>query len=748
MTARPQISCVVLLALTFGGACRAGAPAPGQMPSAHEAETVLASAPDTIASRRRAVDSPGTAARVEILWDTWGVPHIFAEDRVAMTYAFGWAQMRSHADLLLRLYGRARGRAAEYWGADHVDSDRWVVTNGIPERAHEWWGQQSPVVRALLEAFAAGINDYASEHGDAITDSLEQVLPVRPVDVLAHIQRVVLFTFAANPGAISSQIEAWQSTHDSTDAPAPPSQPVPAEVRGSNAWAIAPERSASGNAMLLMNPHLPWGDAFTWYEAQLVAEEVNAYGAALVGFPLPGIAFNESLGWTHTVNTHDGADLYSLRLAEDGYAWDGGVRAFVTREHVIRVKQAEGNVTEEPFTVRWSLHGPVLATTDSTALALRVIGLDHPHLVEQTWQMLAARNLNEFEAALRRLEIPTFTVMYADRDGHILHLFNGLVPIRWGGDWAYWSGVVPSERSWTIWAQYHAYQDLPRLLDPPTGWLQNANDPPWTTTIPIALRASNYSPYMAPPPRMSFRAIRSARMLAENEDITFDEMIAFKHSTRAGAADHVLEDVIHAARLHGSPLTKRAADVLELWDRQTNAESRGAILFQELMQQLAAHPGPNGSPFDADWSLVAPLSTPDGIADPEGAALALDAAAREVEQKHGSLDRPWGDVYRLQIDALDLPANGGPGRLGIFRVTQFEPMTDGRFRASSGDSFVAAVEFGTPVRARALLSYGNASQPGSPHRTDQLPLYARKQLRDVWLTRPEIERNLALRETF
>lgn len=291
------------------------------------------------------------------------------------------------------------------------------MTNGIPERAHDWWGLQSPFVRALLEAFAAGINDYASEHGDAITDSLEQVLPVRPVDVLAHIQRVVHFTFIANPEAITSQVEAWQSTHGSTEAPAPSSEPGPDGVGGSNAWAIAPERSASGNAMLLMNPHLPWRDAFTWYEAQLVVDEMNAYGAALVGFPLPGIAFNDSLGWTHTVNTHDGADLYALRLAEDGYAWDGGVRAFDTREHVIRVKQPDGNVTEEPLSVRWSLHGPVLATTDSTALSLRVIGLDRPHLVEQTWQMLAARNLAEFEAALRRLDIPTFTVIYADRHG-------------------------------------------------------------------------------------------------------------------------------------------------------------------------------------------------------------------------------------------------------------------------------------------------------------------------------------------
>jgi acyl-homoserine-lactone acylase len=210
----------------------------------------------------------------------------------------------------------------------------------------------------------------------------------------------------------------------------------------------------------------------------------------------------------------------------------------------------------------------------------------------------------------------------------------------------------------------------------------------------------------------------------------------------------MLEDVIHAARTHGGDAARRAAEVLERWDRQMDAESRGAILFQALVRELGRRDWPRGTPWDADWTRVAPLATPDGVSDARLAAQALEAAVVAVERTHGALDTPWGAVYRLRRDSVDLPANGGPGSLGIFRVTGFERAEDGQFRANAGDSFIAAIEFGTPVRARALLAYGNASQAGSPHRTDQLPLYAAKQLRDVLRSRADIERNLLLREAF
>jgi acyl-homoserine-lactone acylase len=713
-------------------------------PPADSAAAVAAATPDLPVCEP--VPTTAEDPRVDILWDEWGVPHIFAEDIPALFYAFGWAQTRSHADLLLRLYGEARGRAAEYWGDAHIDADRWLVTNGVPARAQEWLAATAPHMRSYLEAFAEGINAYARDNAACIDDAVEIVLPVSAADVLAHVQRVIHFTFLVDRGSIPGAETAAGAEGDVDPRDTRPGER--SAGRGSNAWAVGPQRSASGHALLLANPHLPWGDLFTWYEAQLVGPGMDAYGAALVGFPLPGIAFNDRLGWTHTVNTLDGADLYELRPAGDGYAFDGGERRFEVERRTLRVRQTDGSITEQPLDIRRSVHGPVVGERNGNALALRVAGLDRPHLIEQTWEMLRARDRASFEGALARQQLPFFTVLYADADGHILHVFNGAVPVRPHGEWSDWIGIVRGDTSGTLWSATHGYTELPRVLDPPSGWLQNANDPPWTTTFPSPLDPGLFPAYIAPRGGFTFRAQRSARLLLENDGITYDELIANKHDTRAEAADHVLEDVVIAAKRHGDERAQLAAAVLAQWDRTVDADSRGGVLFDAFMRALWRRPWLAGSPYDVPWLATAPLVTPDGLSDPATAAVALAEAAAEVEERYGALDAAWGDVHRLRRDAVDLPANGGPGQLGIFRVTQFAEDDDGRQRAVAGDSWIAAIEFSDPVRARVLLSYGNASQPNSPHRTDQLALYARKELREAWRTRAEIEAHLRRTDRF
>ena len=676
-----------------------------------------------------------TFATTEILWDSWGVPHIFAPDAESLFFAHGWAQAKSHGDLLLRLLGESRGRAAEYWGEAHLEDDRWVHTMGIPERAAAWYSEQSPRIRSWLDAFARGINAYATEHPDEISGDVAAVLPVSGTDLLAHQQRSLHFTWLAGRGKLDGVMQHAE--------------------KGSNGWAVGPKRSASGRALLLANPHNPWSAQYLWHEAQLTSPEVNIYGAALVGLPFLVIAFNDHLGWTHTVNAHDGADLYRLNIVEGGgYRFDGEVLQFGRREKTLKVKNADGSLREEKLLIRTSVHGPVVGQVDGSDVALRVVGLDSPGIFEQYWEMSTATNLPEFETALRKMQMPLLTVIYADRDGHILKLFGGQTPVRSSGDWSYWSGVVPGDTSATLWTEVHAYDDLPRVVDPESGWLQNANEPPWTTTLPAALDPDDYPPYLAPrtvseqgaerAARVRFRAQRSARMLAEDESITFDELVDYKLSTRMELADRILDDLAIAVDAHGSERAKRALAVLERWDRAADAESRGAVLFvrfvEELKQKGAADMFAEGPNADR------PFTTPDGLADPAAAADALETAATVVMDEYGTLDVPWGDVYRLRGEDRDLPANGGPGDFGVFPLVKYQKDDDGRFRAWLGESYIALVEFSEPVRARALLTTSNSSQPGSPHNGDQLELFSRKELRPVWRTRAEIEPHLELRE--
>jgi acyl-homoserine-lactone acylase len=238
---------------------------------------------------------------------------------------------------------------------------------------------------------------------------------------------------------------------------------------------------------------------------------------------------------------------------------------------------------------------------------------------------LETNNFKQFEAVLKRLQLPMFTVIYADREGHIMHLFNGQVPIRSQGDFEYWQGIIPGDTSRTLWTKIHPYQDLPRIVDPPSGWLQNANDPPWTTTFPSVIDPDDYPSYIAPQ-RMDFRPQRSARMLAEDSKISLSEMIAYKNSTRMEMVDRLLDDLIPALRQEGSQLALEVADILGKWDRQANSNSRGAVLFAAWVEQVNFD-----TLFSKPWQDNSPRNTPDGLANPQKAVAILLKVANKVK---------------------------------------------------------------------------------------------------------------------
>ncbi|MEA2512293.1 MAG: acyl-homoserine-lactone acylase [Thermomicrobiales bacterium] len=686
------------------------------------------------ASLATPVATPGPAtpapAGTEVLWDTWGTPHVFANDAPGLFYGFGWAQAHNHGDLLLRLYAQARGRAAEVFGEDFLVSDRAIRTMGLHDRGRVWYDAQSPEFRANLDAFADGINAYARQYPERLGDAGRMVLPVAGVDVTAHTARI-LYLFLAGDSGILQYLPSGSAI-------------------GSNGWAIAPSHTADGHTLLLANPHLLWAEEHTFFEAQLSAPGVyDAYGAALVGLPVLAIAFNDHLGWTHTNNTIDPADVYLLTLVGDGYRFDGQTRAFETRTETIKVRQEGGTLREESLMVRRSVHGPVVETAEGQTVAIRMAGVDEwssaAGTVEQWWDMGRAQDFAGFEAVLRRLQLPYFTVIYADRDGHILSLFNGHAPVRPAGN-IDWSGPVPGDTSATLWTKIHPYEDLPKVVDPPAGWVQNSNSPPWYTTYPLVLDPADYPPDLAPR-FLEWRERRSIRMLEETPSMSLERMVELKYSTRMELADRVLDELIAAAQQSRDAAAKEAADVLAAWDRQALPTSTGALLFLFWVQALQlADPLTLSDLFSTPWDPAKPLTTPSGLKDPDKAVRALTAAAEQVQALFGRLDIPWGEVARVQRGSLDLPANGFRGDpFGVFRVLFFDSSTVETTKemvAFGGDSYVAAVEFGETVRAQVLMTYGNASQPGSPHLGDQLVLSVREEMRPAWQTREEIEANL------
>ena len=293
---------------------------------------------------------------------------------------------------------------------------------------------------------------------------------------------------------------------------------------------------------------------------------------------------------------------------------------------------------------------------DGKAYALRVVGLNQPHIFRQYFDMARAKNLEEFQDAIRQLQNPFFTIMYADRDGHIMHVFGGRTPIRPEGEWN-WLGVVPGDSPETKWDETHSYDELPKSIDPQSGWLQNANDPPWTTTFPKAINRHNYPDYMSQN-FMHFRAQRSARMAYEDESITFDELLAYKMDTKMELADRIINDLLKLTSNRDDKIINAVGKVLANWDRQTDGDSKGAVLFKAWIDSVKFFVNKDKL-FEGGWEEENPMDTPFGLNPDVDYLGPLKSAAEAVTKKYGRLDIPWGEVYRLFRDDVDLPSKWG-----------------------------------------------------------------------------------------
>lgn len=668
-------------------------------------------------------------ASSEILWDRYGVPHIFSPDHGNLFRAYGYAQMEAHAELLIRLYAQARGRAAEFYGPEYLASDKWVRTNGLPDTAKQWAQGQSADFAPLIESFAKGLNQWADEHKTELSPSAQAVLPLTPEDVYAHGLRVIHYDWIVSPTRLEGRLKRWEDT-----------------VHGSNEWAVAASRSATGKALLMSNSHLQWGDIHTYFEVQLTAPGVTSYGAVWVGFPVLRQCFTEYVGWTQTTNNPAESDLYGIVEKDGGYVLDGQVKQFDTHTETIRIKQADGSMKDEPLTIRRTVHGPIVAERKGMPIAMRVAALDRPKMFEQFWRMGLAKNFQEWETAMRMQQLPLFNTAYADRDGHIAYVYNSTLWKHATGDYRFWQGVVPGDKSDLIGTEIVPYDEIPKVADPSTGWVQNSNDMPWTSVYPMVLDSTKFAPGFAAAQGITQRAQRGIRILSNlPEKISFEDIKKGKLDTHVETADQFVDEIVATAKARGTPVAKRAAEVLATWDRQGEVDSVGMLVFYKFMT-AAGSSFENIGGFKEPTDDRRPLETPRGFKDPAKAMAMLDDVAAAIEKEYGTLNVKWGDVLRFRRGNTDVPGNGAPSSLGAIRTINTSPFKDGKVEAVSGDTFYGVIEFSTPQRGEVLLNYGNWSKKGSKHIDDQLPLASKKQLRPMWRDKKDIEANLESRK--
>ena len=679
------------------------------------------------------------AADVEILRTAYGVPHIVAANLRALGFGLAYAQIEDYGERVVYELVSSNGRLGMHFGSDSIGSD----FDG--RRAHRLAEKTYPLLsadaRALMEGFAEGVNRYVDRH----PDEFKNWGPLEFTGLDVH-GAFVLTTGPSNAGR-------FRERTDSTGAVV-----IPAGngEDGSNAWALAPTRTASGKAMLLRNPHLSWDAGY--YEAHLVVPgDLNWYGDVRIGRPLFYIGgFNDRLGWATTNNGPDLDEVYALEAdpaREDHYLLDG--RPHPLQREVVTVEYRSEQGIETATREYWMAErGPVIERADGK-IFIYTAGYDGAfRMVDQYLGMMRASNLEEWRDAMRIRAHESSNFTYADADGNIFYVWNASLPARPhppAGDTA----AVLVRRADEMWRSLVPFDSLPQLRNPASGYLHNENDPFYFTNLEepfdTAAWGSNFPrPDLRLRSQLSLELIRSLPARARLEDV-----IAAKHSPRMLIADRLKGDLVDAVR-QTAPTDDVASAlvVLEAWDNSTRPDSRGGVLFTRWLEayltgeggavQRTRSEGWNVA-FRTPWRSEEPTTTPYGIADPDAAVRAFEVAVEETLASYGTVDVSWGTVHRAQRGDLDLPTSGCSGWLGCFRTVWYQDADDGRRAIGGGDGWILAVEFGDVPRAYSVLAYGQSNRPGSPHATDQLAMFVDGRLKPVAFTMEDVESQVVRR---
>ena len=694
-----------------------------------------AAAPDADMARWR-----GQAARVTIVRDDWGIPHVRGRSDADAVFGMMYAQAeddfpRVEANLLTAL-----GRTAEAEGETALYADLRQRLFVDPARLRRDFAASPAWLRALMQGWADGLNFYLATH------------PATRPKVLTRFEPWMVLSFTE--GSIGGDIEkiALSDLRSFYDRPTPPTPEergaVPREPSGSNGIAIAPRLTRDGHALLLINPHTSF---YFRSEAQVTSDEgLNAYGASTWGQFFVYQGFNADAGWMHTTATVDNVDEFAERIERrgNGYVYRyGSERRPVRREAVtLRFRRGDGSIGERRFATWRTHHGPIVRADNGRWIAAALMWRPVAAL-EQSFLRTKASDLASYLSVAERKANSSNDTLFADRKGEIAFLIPQFMPVR--DDRFNYTRPVDGSDPATDWRGVHALSTLPSVANPPVGWVKNTNDWPWSAAGPDSARAADYPRYMdqvgANP-----RTVHADLLLTGAKGWTADRLRAAAYDPYLPAFARLLPPLVAAWRALPATVPRRdalAAPVRALagWDHRWSADSVPTSLAVYWGDELWRRIGPAAQ--------AARIGVPDYIATrvPMDAQLdALSAATARLQRDFGDWRTPWGAINRFQrLDGRIAPRfdDARPSTAIPFPSAQWGTLASfgakawpgaRRYYGTSGNSFVAVVEFGPRVRAAAVMAGGQSGDPASPHFADQADLYARGALRPVYFHADEL----------
>jgi acyl-homoserine-lactone acylase len=669
--------------------------------------------------------------------DNWGIAHIYGKSDADAVFGMIYAQAEDDFPRIERNYLSGLGMLAQAEGESAIYSDLRQRLFIDPQALRQQYASSPAWLKTLMLAWSDGLNYFLSKHPAIVPKVIRRFEPWMALS----------FTEGSIGGDIESVDLDKLKQFYSPLASNIPQLKAPRFPGGSNGFAIAPSRSASGHALLWINPHTSY---YFRSELQMVsAQGLNVYGAVTWGQFFVYQGFNAHNGWMHTSYGGDAIDEYveSIVKKPDGpyYRYGADLRKLNVSRISIAFKQGT-DTQRRTFTVYHSHHGPIVRTDSGSWIAVKLLQDPVPAL-SQSYLRTKTRDYASF---LRTQEMRTDTsnnTVYADADGTIAYFHGNFIPKR-DPKFDFKHPVDGSDPA-TEWHGAHALSDTIMLLNPSNGWIQNTNNWPFSAAGAQSPKRENYPAYMWIKGENP-RGIHAVEVLHDIHNATLDSLIAAGYDSHLTAFDALLPpllkdyDDLPTDDPRRSSL-KQAIASLRGWDRRTAADSSATALAIFWGQELLEHKGPAARDADEpvyDY-LVGHLSAQERL---DG----LSAALAKLQRDFGRWQTPWGDINRYQrlTDDVVQPFDDTKPSLAVGfasstwgALASFDspaPRTTKKIYGSVGNSFVAAVEFGPAVRAKAIMSGGESGDPASRHFTDQALMFTQGRFRDVLFSREDV----------
>ena len=688
------------------------------------------------------------AKRVTIIRDNWGIPHIYGKTDADAVFGLLYAQCEDDFKRIEMNYIEKLGKMAEIKGISFLHDDLQMRLLIDSTAAIADYNRAEPWLKKLMNAYADGINYYLFTHPDVKPVLLNRFKPWFPLlwtdGSIGAISTADITTNEVKNFYLDGNASAYVEPKD------------PENQTGSNGFAFSSKITASGNAILYINPHV------TFYfrpEVQVVSEEgLNAYGAVTWGQFFVYQGFNQYCGWMHTSSNVDVADVYAEKITSKDnkyfYEYDKKLRPIIEKKITLHYKVGD-DLKSKTVTTYFTHHGPIMAKRDGKWVSLKSYNRSLTSLV-QSWKRTKAKGFEDYKKVMDLKANTSNNTVFADNKGNIAYWHGNYVPIR--DKKLNWSKLIDGSTSATEYKGLHPVNETVHSYNPVNGWLQNCNSTPFTVAGKDSPKKSDYPAYMAPDGE-NFRGINAVKVLSREKNYTIDKVIAAGYDTNLSAFEVLIPSLVNVFEKNISPkdslysLLSEPISVLKNWDFHASANSVATTLAIEWATRLT----PTIQKLYIDEGETDQVENTKRFAANAAVSQMLPpllTVVNELKSKYGTWQKTWGEINRYQRISGDIQqkyddaqpsvpvgfASALWGMLPSYNSRTFAG-TNKRYGVS-GNSFICAVEFGKKIKAKSLLAGGESGNPNSKHFNDQLEMYTKGQFKDVLFYKEDVLKNV------